>query len=82
MNIARRKQVRRYCVRDILKKREGFGTFHTLLEELKHGREYLFPFLSMTQERFEHLLALARQKIEKQRQELNAKVIFLLQKFS
>ena len=63
--IARRKQVRRFWVRDILKKREGFGTFHTLFEELKQDREYFFRFLRMTPERFDHLLGLVRTKIEK-----------------
>ena len=69
-------------VRDILKKREGFGTFHTLFEELKHDREYLFAFAYDTRkERFNHLLGLVRPNVEKQH-ELNVKVIFLLQKVS
>ena len=53
-------------VRDILKKREGFGTFHTLFEELKHDREYLFAFAYDTRkERFNHLLGLVRPNVEK-----------------
>ena len=64
-NLARKKQARRYWVRDILRHREGFGTFHTLFEELTHDREYFFRFLRMTPERFDHLLGLVRPKIEK-----------------
>ena len=65
-NITRRKQRKRFWIRDIYKKREKFGAFNTLFEELKADREYFFRYLRMTPDRFGHLLSLVRPKIEKQ----------------
>ena len=59
----RKKQVRRYWIRDIFRNREEFDV---LFEELKQDRRYFLHFMRMALERFDHLLSLVRPKIEKQ----------------
>ena len=71
-NLTKRKQRRRFWIRDIYKKREQFGTFNTLFEELKKDREYFFRYLRMTPDRFGHLLSLVRPRIEKKIQILDS----------
>ena len=63
--VLKKKQVKKFWIRDILKNREEFGAFNTLFEELKKDREHFFRYLRMTPDRFGHLLSLVQPKIEK-----------------
>ena len=62
-----KKKKKRLLVRDIFKKRNEHGHYHTLLQEMKLGdRESYFRYLRMSPNRFEHLLNLVEPLITKE----------------
>ena len=56
---------RRCWVRKIFQSRDRYGAFETLFNILRNDRELLFRYIHMTPERFDHLLDLAKEQIEK-----------------
>ena len=62
----RRKSLKRSTwVRDMFRKRELAGFYHTIFVELKTDREYFYRHLRMSPERFGHLLGLIKNQIKK-----------------
>ena len=59
------KKKKRCWVRDILKNRERQGAFKTLFHEMRNDRELFFRYFRMSPERFDYLLTLVREQIEK-----------------
>ena len=59
------KKKKRCWVRDIFENRERQGVFKTLFHEMRNDRELFFRYFRMSPERFDHLLALVREEIEK-----------------
>ena len=60
-----KKDQRRIWVREIFKKREEVKTFEHLYSDLRKDREYFFRYLRMSPDRFDHLLSLVKDRIEK-----------------
>ena len=56
---------RRCWVREIFQSRAGYGAFETLFNALRNDRELFFRYIRMTPERFDHLLSLVKEQIEK-----------------
>ena len=57
---------RRFWVRDMLKRRQQYSQYHSLIKELElFEREYLFKYLRMSPERFEHMLQIVSPFIKK-----------------
>ena len=57
---------RRFWVRDMLKRRQQYSQYHSLVKELElFDREYFFKYLRMSPERFEHLVKLVSPYIKK-----------------
>ena len=61
----RKPRKRSAWVRDMFRKRELAGFYHTIFVELKMDREYFYRHLRMSPERFGHLLGLIKNQIEK-----------------
>ena len=56
---------RRCWVREAFQNRDGYGAFETLFNVLRNDRELFFRYIRMTTERFNYLLSLVKEKIEK-----------------
>ena len=61
----KKRQHKRYWVRQIFRYRDQLGAFNTLFNELKDDREYFFRYLRMSPDRFGHLLSLVRDNIQR-----------------
>ena len=59
------KNQKRCWVRGMFKNRECQGAFETLFHEMRNGRELFSRYFRMSPERFDHLLTLVREQIEK-----------------
>ena len=59
------KKKKRCWVRDIFKNKEHQGAFKTLFHEMRNDRELLFRYFHMCPARFDHLLTLVREQMEK-----------------
>ena len=60
------KNKKRCWVRDIFKNRERLTCFRNIFHEMRSDRELFFRYFRMSPERFDHLLALVREQIEKE----------------
>ena len=57
---------KKYCwVRGIFKNRERQGAFETLFHEMRNDRELFFRYFRISPEKFDHLLTVVRNQIEK-----------------
>ena len=59
------KKKKRCWVRDIFKNRERQVAFKTLFHEMRNDRELFFRYFHMSPERFDYLLTLVKDQIEK-----------------
>ena len=56
---------RRCLIREIFQSHDGYGAFETLFNVLRNDRELFFHYIRMTHERFDHILSVVKEQIEK-----------------
>ena len=62
----KRSKRRRFWVRDVLKKRQQYSQYHSLVKELElFDREHLFKYLGMSPERFENPVKMVSPYVKK-----------------